>query len=666
MRSGTMRRIFLLTVFMLLGLLLNREPTIGLNAPNAHLLELPNSADPCGPDNNHCEENDTPNTAYGPLDFGAAYQAYPDDIDDYYYFELSLPESVNVSVSDFAPTSSNGTVALYGPADGDEKGPQIDAYGSPGHTSMSLGPHRLGPGKYFVHIYTASDHSTTEPYSLTVAAQTTRVFMPLAPYNYPPNLPPDPPADPTPADGATDQSVHVNLTWTGGDPDGDRVTHDVYLAADDTQPSDLACEDVSSTSCDPGTLNPGTHYYWQVVTTDERGATTTGPVWHFVTKSAISRFVRWRATAGDFAGWQRVGTRLSASGALELDPATALTESDPYAPGTYYGRNYYNGGTFQVGEAQGPVVQVPTSFTQAVASWNADTPPGTWVETQIRARLGGRWTRWYSMGIWAAGTSTVDRHSVRNQGDADGDAYVDTLVIKNATELNAYQLRARLFSENGTAVPVVRNSSVTFSETPEVPDALTPGNPDRWDRVLDVPECSQMVYPDGGRVWCSPTSTSMVLAYWIPDARSCEPRVRDAVAGVYDWLYDGHGNWPFNAAYAATHGLEAYVARFTSFAEVEEWIAAGVPVVVSLAWGTGELTGAPLAWSDGHLMVVVGFDASGDPVVNDPAAPSDQTVQRTYIREQFESLWLEHTSGTAYLIYPSYWTVPHVPAAWGR
>jgi hypothetical protein len=637
-----------------------------MNAADVPPLDLPNSADPCGPDNNHCEDNDTPSTAYGPLDLGAAYQAYPDDIDDYYYFELSLQDSVNVSVSDFAPTSSNGTVALYGPADGDQLGPQIDAYAPPGHSSMVLGPHELETGKYFVHIHTASDHSETQPYSLTVAAQTTRVFMPLALYNHPPNDPPYAPSNPSPADGASDQDANVSLSWTGGDPDADSVTYDVFLAADDTQPSDLVCDDVPSALCDPGTLNPGTHYYWQVIATDGRGAVTTGPVWHFVTESAISRFVRWRAADGDFAGWQRDGTRLNASGALELDPAAAPTESDPYGPGEYYERNYYNGGTYQVGEAESPVVPVPASFVQAVASWNADTPPGTWVEIQVRARLGARWTDWYSMGIWAADTSTVDRHSVRNQGDADGYVNVDTLVISNATQLNGYQLKARLFSENGTAIPVVHNLSLAFSETPEVPDALTPGNPDRWNRVLAVPECSQMVYPDGGEVWCSPTSTSMVLAYWLPDARSCEPRVRDAVAGVYDWLYNGHGNWPFNTAYAATHGLEAYVARFTGLAEVEEWIAADVPVVVSLAWGTGELTGAPLAFSYGHLMVVVGFDASGDPVVNDPAAPSDQTVQRTYIREEFESLWLEHTSGTAYLIYPSNWTVPDVPAAWGH
>jgi hypothetical protein len=59
-----------------------------------------------------------------------------------------------------------------------------------------------------------------------------------------------------------------------------------------------------------------------------------------------------------------------------------------------------------------------------------------------------------------------------------------------------------------------------------------------------------MIYPNGGNVWCSPTSTSMVLAYLDKYTGDCEPRVRAAVDAVFDWVYDGHGNWPFNTAYA--------------------------------------------------------------------------------------------------------------------
>jgi hypothetical protein len=368
-------------------------------------------------------------------------------------------------------------------------------------------------------------------------------------------------------------------------------------------------------------------------------------------------FQRWRAGANGFAKWQRAGVALGADGALRLDPASASRGSDPYAPKTYHGRNFYNGGSFFVGEATSPVIQPAFAWTQAIASWNAATPAGSWIEVLISARVGTRWTRWYNLGVWAADGTAVERHSVNGQTDDDGRVSVDTLVLTKQRG-SAYRLKLRLFTEATTAIPGVRNAAVSVSTMPAKPKRLLPGQTQRWNRVLSVPECSQMVYPDGGEVWCSPTSASMVLAYWKGSTGPCEPRVRAAVAGVYDWMYDGHGNWPFNAAYAATQGLEGYVARFTSLAQAESWIAAGVPVIVSYGWKKGSLTGAPIASSNGHLAVLVGFDARGNPVVNDPAASSNATVQRTYQRAQFESLWLEHSGGTVYLIYPSGHAVP--------
>lgn len=367
----------------------------------------------------------------------------------------------------------------------------------------------------------------------------------------------------------------------------------------------------------------------------------------------------WRGSSGDFAGWTTDGGVSLVDGSFVLNEH-AQPASDPYAPGTYYGGNYYNGGPFVVGEATSPVVLSTFAFREAIASWNAETPDGTWIETQARARIGTGWTKWYSLGIWASGDDTIQRHSVRLQGDADGYVAVDTLVVTNKTAANALQLKVRLFSETADASPSVGFMAVATSTTATKPKAkeLAPGNPALWNTLLDVPECSQMVYPDGGEVWCSPTSTSMVLGYYGFMPGACEARVRDAVEGVYDWIYDGHGNWPFNTAYAAAQGYEAYVARFTSMAQVEPWVAAGVPVVFSFAWSKNDLDGAAIPSSNGHLAVIVGFDAAGNPIVNDPAAASDEDVQRTYDRTQLESLWLEHSGGTVYLIYPQGTAVP--------
>lgn len=93
-------------------------------------------------------------------------------------------------------------------------------------------------------------------------------------------------------------------------------------------------------------------------------------------------------------------------------------------------------------------------------------------------------------------------------------------------------------------------------------------------------------------------------------------------------------------------------------AEAERWLDAGVPLVISFAWGKGDLAGAAIASSNGHLAVLVGFDAAGNPVVNDPAAASDGEVQRTYPRSELETLWLQHSGGTVYAIYPAGWSIP--------
>jgi len=257
------------------------------------------------------------------------------------------------------------------------------------------------------------------------------------------------------------------------------------------------------------------------------------------------------------------------------------------------------------------------------------------------------------MGIWASGTSTVQRHSVKLQGDSDGYGAVDTLVLTNKKAIATdYQIKVRLFSLDGSAVPSVRYISAAYSTSAPKKITASSGNPANWNNLLTVPECSQMVYPDGGNVWCSPTSVSMVLSYWQRETSPCEEVVRDTVAGVYDWIYDGHGNWVFNTAYAGSKGYTASVRRFTSLDQVEELVKAEIPVVFSFAWKNGDLTGAAIESSNGHLAVIVGFDGSGNPIVNDPAAASDADVQRTYLRSELEAVWLNNSGGTVYIIQP--------------
>jgi hypothetical protein len=126
--------------------------------------------------------------------------------------------------------------------------------------------------------------------------------------------------------------------------------------------------------------------------------------------------------------------------------------------------------------------------------------------------------------------------------------------------------------------------------------------------------------------------------------------VDHAARSQFDHGYDGAGNWSFSAAYAAQHADAAFVTRLRHLREAERFIKAGIPLVASVAFGRGELDGAPISATAGHLMVIVGFTENGDVVVNDPAAPHNGSVVRTYERKQFENAWLPASGGLVYVI----------------
>jgi len=350
---------------------------------------------------------------------------------------------------------------------------------------------------------------------------------------------------------------------------------------------------------------------------------------------------------GDWDAAERAGVAF-ADGIVTLDPQTFTEGRDDAGEAT--------GGTYFSGSVTSAPLEPGFGFDQAVASWNAETPDGTWIAIDASCRVGGAWTTWYRLGVWASGRADFVRHSIDGQDDAHGRVYTDTIALDDAAD--AIRVRATLFSSDGEATPRLRRLAAALSDTTT---HLAPDDGGAaWGTRLAVPARSQMAFPDGGEVWCSPTSTSMVMAYWAETAGrpEWELPVPTVVSGTWDDVYGGNGNWPFNVAYAASLGLDGVVGAFSSIADLEPWIAAGVPVVVSAAWGDGELDGAPISSTSGHLLVVSGFEADGAVAVDDPAAPSDEQVARVYDRRQIEAAWLGGSGGIAYLIFPPGHAVP--------
>ncbi|MFF8019196.1 C39 family peptidase [Streptomyces sp. NPDC007929] len=381
----------------------------------------------------------------------------------------------------------------------------------------------------------------------------------------------------------------------------------------------------------------------------------------------------------DWSGGTAKGTRAVAGarpGLVIAKPAGTTAYTDPHTGRT---------ARWEYASWTSPVHRLTVPATEAIVSWNARTPAGTWIKAEIKGTYtDGTSTPWYVMARWAAGDQDIRRTSVDDQSDGKSTVWTDTLALDDAStglRLASYRLRLTLYRQPGTkATPTVWRLGAMGSD---VPDRFTvPASAPGLAKELAVPRYSQEIhkgqypeYDNGGEAWCSPTSSQMIVEYWggrltdeqldWVDPAYADPQVCHAARFTYDYQYAGCGNWPFNAAYAATFkDLQGVVTRLGSLTDLETLIAAGIPAITSQSFLKEELTGAGYGTA-GHLMTVVGFTAAGDVIANDPFSASNEAVRRVYRRREFENIWLRTkrynasgkvasgTGGICYLYFPA-------------
>jgi hypothetical protein len=301
-----------------------------------------------------------------------------------------------------------------------------------------------------------------------------------------------------------------------------------------------------------------------------------------------------------------------------------------------------------------PPLETPLVWNELILSWNVHLPANTGIRLEARGVYTDHTTKYYVMGLWSADPAQAPRESVVGQKDAEGTVDTDTLVLNQPCR----QVQVRLVLPAGMEPSAVKFLGLSFLDSRH---KLSPLPPYRaaWGKTLEVPQRAQGAYP-GGAVYCSPTSTSMVLAYWARNLKRPEldHDVPDVVKGVFDPKWPGTGNWPFNTAFAGSlPGLRAYVTRLADVAEIEAWIAAGVPVIFSVDYGV--LLGKRDSKLGGHLIVCVGFTNEGDVVVNDPALnpAHGKSVRHVYTRASVIAGW-NKSHNTVYLLYPEETAVP--------
>jgi uncharacterized protein YvpB len=288
-------------------------------------------------------------------------------------------------------------------------------------------------------------------------------------------------------------------------------------------------------------------------------------------------------------------------------------------------------------------------WDELVLSWNAQCPAGTALTVEARAFDGANRTRFYTLGSWTW-TEGAGRTSMRNETDAEATMETDTLIARR--QMSGAQVRLTLSGTNGS-LPALKLLTLSFLNSAVAPETNSP-NRAAWGKILDVPERSQLGYP-GGKGWCSPTAVSMILAYWSRQLNRAEldVSVPEAAHCVHDFAYRGTGNWAFNMAYAGSFdGMRAHVARLENLRQVEDYIAAGVPVALSVSFDL--LNGKEKDQNNGHLIVVVGFTKEGDVVVNDPwpNPKKENRVRKTFARRRIIAAW-QRSKQTVYVIVPN-------------
>jgi hypothetical protein len=256
-----------------------------------------------------------------------------------------------------------------------------------------------------------------------------------------------------------------------------------------------------------------------------------------------------------------------------------------------------------------------------VLSWNTHAQIG---RVQFRLlRAGQAAGEWLDLAEWRP--TGAKSFSPEHDGTR-----VDVDVIRAALPFDGIEVRARdvEFELLAFSSPVRLRPSLPYAR-----DAL----------ILDVPVRSQYSSEQSERGWCSPASLAMIHAY-----HGIDHSVAQTAQDVFDRAYNGTGNWAFNVAYSGRLGLRGVVAHLCNLDHAQRLIERNLPLAISYSWRDGELPGAPLDHSDGHLAVLCGFTGDGDCAINDPAAPNVRVV---YPRAAVEHVW-QRNEGIAYVIAP--------------
>lgn len=274
----------------------------------------------------------------------------------------------------------------------------------------------------------------------------------------------------------------------------------------------------------------------------------------------------------------------------------------------------------------------PFSSLVLSANFSAQDDGCLLLETQVFR--GGEWSGFYKLGLLSA----QFKRSFPPQEDTFGRVAMDELCLSVPAEAYRFRLKSSGdVSLNGLWACGVR---APFAYDVKSASRLPSGS-----FCASVEPVSQMEqkHPDKRRI-CSPVSVSMAL-----NALGYQTPLEPFLQNVFDQSAAIYGNWTFSAAAAGMRGAQSFVRRFSALEELQDFVTPDSFVVASVSYGKGQLDGAPMESTTGHLVLVRGWEKQ-KVLVADPAAATKETVLRAYDARQFADAWLLNKKGAAYIV----------------
>ncbi|NLP09818.1 T9SS type A sorting domain-containing protein [bacterium] len=278
----------------------------------------------------------------------------------------------------------------------------------------------------------------------------------------------------------------------------------------------------------------------------------------------------------------------------------------------------------------------PYPWNLGLPSWNGTAPGDSGgFRVSVRIPYMSGWSTWLDVGYWKDDFWPTVKRTAFGGGIVDIDflqlnEYATTWQCavqfkrKNASVSSPTLSRISFFASDSRTTETVNHAALLADKPAAVFISTT---------FLAQRDVSAEF---GGRI-CSPSTVAMILkSYHI----QVDPL--QFALDTYDPYYDIFGGWPRVVQNASEYGVIGDVVRIRSWSQARDVLARGGRLAMSI--------GAPLY--GGHLVMLAGFTANGDPIVHDPARPSDG-YGHVFNKSDLSHAWFDK-GGVAYCFFQDF------------